>query len=158
DRVRSALEAGGPLTELTPGLYRVGNNDGGDLACVLGAAAGTAPARLICGPREKDVAVLGPYLARNLPVAPLPEKDLHAELRFATIDARYGGEIRRAVGLLPNLARMQTINNPHYDQALEEAAQALAGEGAALAGDLDRLTIDLGPDGSCLNAAASLQF
>lgn len=159
DRVRGALEAGGPLTELAPGLYRVGKQDSGDLACVLGAAAGAAPARLICGPHEKDVVALGPYLARNLPIAPLPEKDLHAELRFATIDARYGGEIRRGVGLLPNFARMKTINNPHYDRALEEAAQALADEGAALAGDLDRLTIDLGPDGaSCLNAAGALQF
>jgi hypothetical protein len=159
DRVRGALEARGPLDEVAPGLYRVGTKDAGDLTCVAGPAAGPAPARLVCGQRDKDVVALGPYLARNLSVAPLPDKDLHAELRFVPIDTRYGATIRRGLGLLPNFARMQTIGDPRYDRALEEAAQALADEGAALAGDLDRATIDLSVDGaSCLTATTALQL
>ena len=64
------------------------------------------------------------------------------------------------LGLLPNLARLQaSIGEPRFDDALEEAATALADEGAALVSDLDRVTLDLGVDGaSCLTASAALQL
>ena len=159
DRARSALKAGGELVELAPGLHRVGTPNAGDLTCVIGAAAGSAPARLICGKHDKDVAALGPYLARNVPLSEPPARDVHAELRFTTIDQRYGSDLRRGLGFLPNLARTQTIGDPHYDRALEDVAAALADEGAALAGDLDRVTFDLGVDAnSCLEARTSIQL
>jgi hypothetical protein len=159
DRARAALKGAGELVELAPGLHRVGVRDAGDLSCVVGAAAGSAPARLICGKHDKDITTLGPYLARNLPLAEPPARDVHAELRFTTFDQRYGADIRRGLGFLPNLARTQTIGDPRYDRALEEAAGALADEGAALAGDLDRVTLDLGvAANSCLEARASFQL
>lgn len=159
DRAKKAIEGAGELVEVAPGLYRVGEKDAGELTCAIGAAAGSAPARLICGKREKDVATLGPYLARNLPVAEAPKTDVHAEVRFTPIDARYGGDIRRGLAYLPNLVRAKGIGEPRFDKALEEAAQALADEGAALAGDLDRISFDLGVDGaSCLTARTALQL
>ena len=155
DRAKQAV---GELVELAPGLYRVGDGERRPI-CVVGAAAGSAPARLICGRREKDVVTLGPYLARNMPVTEPPKQDLHAELRFTPIDARYGSDIRRGLGFLPNYARTQTIGDPRYDQALAAAARALADEGAALAGDLDRVSVDLGVDpNTCLTAKASVQL
>jgi hypothetical protein len=160
DRAKSALEAAGPLVELTPGLWRVGATGSRDLTCVIGPAAGVAPARLICGQHDRDVSALGPYLARNLPVSAPPTPDLHAELRFTPIDARYGAKIRAFLGFLPTLARSQAaIGEPRYDQALGEAASALADEGAALVSDLDHVTVDLSVDhASCLTAKAALQF
>jgi hypothetical protein len=146
DRVKTTLTAAGPLVELVPGLWRVGVKDEGDLTCVIGPAAGAAPARLICGQHDKDVMTLGPYLARNVPVAAPPAQDLHAELRFAPVDARYGADLRRYLGFLPSVARSQGIGEPRFDQALDEAANALAGEGAALMSDLDRISFDLGVD------------
>ncbi|MFT3773744.1 MAG: hypothetical protein QM820_50875 [Minicystis sp.] len=126
---------------------------------MVGAAAGSAPARLICGQRDKDITTLGPYLARNVPLTEPPKNDVHAELRFVPIEARYGSDIRRGLGFLPTLARSKGIGEPHFDAALEEAAAALADEGAALAGDLDRITVDLGVDGArCLTASAALQL
>jgi hypothetical protein len=158
DRAKQAASGSGELVELAPGLFRVGDGERSPV-CVVGAAAGSAPARLICGRREKDVLTLGPYMARNMPIAEPPKQDLHAELRFTPIDARYGGDIRRGLGFLPNYARTQTIGDPRYDQALEEAARAIADEGAALAGDLDRVSIDLGVDpNACLTAKASMQL
>jgi hypothetical protein len=160
ERAKSALEAAGPLVELTPGLWRVGPQGSRDLTCVIGPAAGIAPARLICGPHDRDVSALGPYLARNLPIATPPTQDLHAELRFTPIDARYGAKIRAFLGFLPTLARSQAaIGEPRYDHALGEAAGALADEGAALVSDLDHVTLDLSiDDTACLTAKTALQF
>ncbi len=164
ERVKTTLEAAGPLVELQPGLWRVGAKNAGDLDCVVGPAAtregpGAAPARLICGEHDKALNALAPYLARNLPVAPPPAQDLHAEFRFTPIDARYGANIRQGLVMLPGLARMKSIGDPHFDHALEEAASALADEGAALVGDLDHVSLDVGFDGSsCLKASAALQL
>ena len=159
DRVKATLEAAGPLVEIAPGLWRVGVKEAGDLSCAIGPAAGTAPARLICGQHDKDVVTLGPYLARNMPVTAPPAQDLHAELRFVPIDARYGADIRRGLGFLPSAARSQAIGEPRFDRALDEAAGALADEGAALASDLDRVTFDLGvAPGTCLSATTALEL
>ncbi|APR83823.1 Hypothetical protein A7982_09172 [Minicystis rosea] len=159
DRAKQVAQGAGELVEVAPGLFRLGAKESGDLACVVGAAAGAAPARLICGHRDKDITTLGPYLARNVPVSEPPKNDMHAELRFAPIDARYGGDIRRGLGFLPNLARARGIGESRFDAALEEAATALAEEGSALAGDLDRVTVDFTADGgTCLTAKTALQM
>jgi hypothetical protein len=159
EKAKDALQKAGELVEMAPGLFRVGATGQGELTCALGAAAGSAPARLICGKRDKDVTALGPYLARNLPVAEPPKSDVHAELRFQPVDARFGGVIRRFVGLLPNWVRNRTDDDPRFADAMEIAAAAVADEGAALIGDLDRVSVELGVDGaSCLRAKASVQL
>jgi hypothetical protein len=159
ERAKQAMASSGALVELTPGQWRVGVKDSGDLTCVIGPAAGAAPARIICGPQDRDVMTLGPYLARNVPVSAPPAHDGHAELRFGAVEARYGGDLRRGLGFLPSFARTQTIGQARFDHALEEAAAALADEGAALINDLDRVTVDLDVDASsCLTAKTSLQL
>jgi hypothetical protein len=159
ERAKSALTSAGPLEEVVPGLWRVGVKEGGDLTCVIGPAAGAAPARLICGQHDKDVAALAPYLARNVPLAAPAAQDVHAELHFAPVEARFGADLRRGLTLLPGLARMQGIGEPRYDRALVDGASALADEGTALLGDLDRISFDLGVDGtSCLNARGALDM
>jgi hypothetical protein len=160
DRAQHALEAAGPLIELQPGLWRVGPKGSSELACAIGPAAGAAPARLICGTGDKDVSALGPYLARNVAVAPAPAEDLHAEVRLAPVEARFGGQIRQGLSFLPGLARMKAIGEPRFDRALDAAAAAVAGEAGALVTDLDRLTLDLRVDSgsSCLTASSALQL
>jgi hypothetical protein len=160
ERARQALEVSGPVVELMPGLWRVGPKGSGQLSCAVGPAAGKAPARLVCGTGDRDVSALGPYLTRNLPVTPPPAQDVHAEIRFTTVEARFGDRLRQGLAFLPGLARMQSIGNEHFDKALEEGAAALAAEGQALAGDLDRLTIDARVDRgpTCLKASSALQL
>lgn len=159
ERVKSAVQTKEPLTELSPGLWRIGEPGAKGLSCVFGPSAGTAPARIICGQHDKDVVALAPYLARNVAVAPPPSTDFHAELRYAPIDERYGEDLRRGFGLLPTLGRSQRIGEPRFDRALDEAAAGLADEGAALANELDRITLDLGVEsGSCLTATSTFQL
>ena len=160
DRAQKALEAAGPLVELQTGFWRVGPRGSSELSCAIGPAAGQAPARLICGTGDKDVSALGPYLARNVALGPSPAEDVHTEIRFTPVEARYGGQLRQALAFLPGLARIQSIGDPRFDRALEEGAVALADEGKALAGDLDRLAIDLRVDSgsTCLTASGALQL
>jgi hypothetical protein len=159
ERAKAALEGAGALVELMPGYWRVGVKEAGDLTCVVAPSAGNTQARLVCGPHDRDVSALAPYMTHSLPLSPPPPQDVHAEMRFVPVDARYGSELRRILDLLPGLARMQGIGDPRFDTALDEAATALSGEGAALLADLDRMSIDLTVDkAACLTGSASLQF
>ncbi len=102
---------------------------------------------------------LAPYLARNVAVAAPPAHDIHAELSFLPVEARYGADLRKLLAFLPLGARSQAIGEPHFDRALEEAAVGLADEGTALASDLDHVSFDLGVDGAtCLTASGALQL
>lgn len=160
DRARAAFEGKIPLTEASPGFYRIG---GGEMArgphCALAASAGSAPARIVCGARDKDLLALGPYLARTVPTLPPPSTDVHAELRYKPIDARFGAEWRRLLNLLPTGAQGLTINESRYDTALLDAANALVDEGQALMSDLDQVSLDVSTSpSSCLKAELSLSL
>jgi hypothetical protein len=143
ERAKGAIEAAGPADELAPGLYRIGTKSSGELTCVIGAAAGTAPARLVCGQHDRDVVALAPYMMRNLPTDPPPPTDLHAEVRFRPVEARYGAELRLFLNFLPDFAKSQAIGEPRFDRALESSATGLAAELEALTYDLDRLSLDI---------------
>ena len=67
ERARGTLEAGATLTEVKPGLWKIGGKEPSSSSCFLAASAGSTPARLLCGDRDRDVTTLGPYLARTLP-------------------------------------------------------------------------------------------
>ena len=131
------LEASGGVDELASGLYRVGSKNVGDLTCVVTRAAGTAPARLVCGRHDKDVLALAPYMARNLPMGAPPTSDVHAEVRWRPIEARYVGRLRLLLNFLPEFARSEGIQEPRFDAALVDAATGLAVEASDLAAELD---------------------
>jgi hypothetical protein len=158
DKARAAVEAKGSLAEIAPGLYRMSGKVG-DLVCAIGPSAGPAPAQLVCGGREKDLIALAPYLARTVPTLPPPASELHAELRFRPLEARFGGDIRNGLAFLPVAAQRYTIGEPRFDRAVIAAANALSAEGAALTGDLDKVTLDLGADpNACLTLSAALDL
>src|SRR5262249_52325445 len=70
EQAKAAVESLGPAVELSPGVFRVGTKDTQrDVACVLAASAGSSPARLVCGPKEKDATTLTPYLTRTVAIA-----------------------------------------------------------------------------------------
>lgn len=159
ERGKAAIEAVSPLTETSPGVWSFGGNKRRDLHCVIASSAGSTPARLVCGGREQDLQALGPYLARTVPTLPAPRADIHAELRYKPIDARFGSDIRRLLGFLPTGAQAYTINEPRFDRALVDAANALVEEGNALASDLDKVTLDVSVDPTnCVTASGALEM
>lgn len=156
ERARGAVE--GAAVEVAPGMWRVGNKDNTSATCVIAAAAGSAPARLICAERDRDVMALGPYLARNVPTMSMPGPDLHGELRFSPFVSRFGDEMRQGLKGVPVLLESQaTIDEPKFDRAITAAAGAIQAELTALLGDLDKISFDLAVDPStCLKATGEL--
>ncbi|HVY44330.1 MAG TPA: hypothetical protein VHB21_00565, partial [Minicystis sp.] len=158
ERAKEAIESVAPLTEAAPGVFRIGDKPR-SLTCVLANAGGSTPARLVCGGRDKDVVALAPYLARTAPAQPSPPQDLHAELRWGAIDARFGQEMRQGLRGLPLVAGAIKLNDKRFDDAVDEAANALAGELSAEIGDLDKVTLDLATDpAACVSFGGGLQL
>ncbi|WP_437780054.1 hypothetical protein [Sorangium sp. So ce1097] len=160
ERARGALEAGATLTEVKPGLWKIGGKEPASSSCFLAASAGSAPARLLCGDRDRDVTTLGPYLARTLPTLAPEARDLHGELRFVPLSAKYGGMAKQQLGGLSILAQSQlSIGHPQFDRALTDASTAVQEELVALIDDASKAVVDLRVDNqSCVNLTAALEL
>jgi hypothetical protein len=160
DSAKAAATSAASPVEIVPGMWRVGEKERRDLNCVVAVSTGPTPARLVCGQREKDVIALAPYLTRTLPTAAPAATDLHAELRYAPIDGRFGELLRQYAQGLPVIVQSQvSIGDPAFDRALTDAATALGDEAMALTRDLDGVTIDLSSDASvCLTTSIALKL
>jgi hypothetical protein len=161
EQAKGAIESAGALTELMPGVWRIGDKEAHHgQVCAIAASAGSTPARLVCAEHEKDVVALAPYLTRTAPtLAPAPS-DLHAELRWAPIDARFGSTMRGWLKTAPALVQMQlSTGEPKLDRTVVEAATAVADEMGLIANDLDKMTFDLAFDPTnCLTSSTALQL
>ena len=161
DAAKHAAGAKGPLTEIVPGVWRIGDKEQRrGPSCAVVVSAGATPARLVCAEREKDLGLLAPYLTRTLPTQAPAASDFHLELRVAPIDTRFGDQLRQQLRALPILAQTQaTIGEPDFDNAVMASATALADELGALASDLDKLQIDASLDkATCLTSTTALQL
>ena len=157
---KHAAGAKGALTEIVPGVWRIGDKERRGLSCAVVVSSGATPARLVCGEREKDVTTLAPYLTRTLPTQAPASSDFHLEVRVAPIDTRFGDQLRQQLRALPILAQTQaTIGEPDFDNALMASASALSDELGALVGDLDKLQVDATLDKTtCLTSSTALQM
>jgi hypothetical protein len=156
ERAKAAVDGAGPMTEVGPGMFRIGGRT--DAACVIAASAGPSPARLVCGPKEKDIMALGPYVTRTLPTSPGAGSDMRLELRFLPAEARFGSVLRTQVQGLPVLAQAElAIGDPTFDKAIIDAASGVADEVVAFVADADKVTIDASIDPtSCVRASGAL--
>lgn len=154
DGARAAIR---DAREIAPGQWAVRD---GDVPCLVAAAPGAVPARLVCGKDEASVVALAPYLVRTLGAEPAPAHDVAAELRFAPIDERFGRDVRRLLPQATMLARSElAIGEPKFDKAVERAASGLANELGAWLADLDTLGVrgSMAPDGGA-DASVGLTF
>lgn len=160
ERARGALEAGATLTEVKPGMWKIGGKERASSSCFLAASAGSTPARLLCGDRDRDVTTLGPYLARTLPTLAPGARDIHGEVRFVPLSTKYGDMAKQQLGGLPILAQSQlSIGQPQFDRALTDATAAVQAELEALINDANRAVVDLQVDNqSCVNLTAALEL
>ncbi len=160
ERARAAVEASTALTEMAPGMWKIGGKERSGATCAIAASAGSTPARLICGDRDKDLAALGPYLARTMPAAAPGARDVHGEVRFVPITDRFGGLAKQQLRGLPILAQSElSIGEPRFDRAIVDAANGLQDELGALIGDADKITFDVGVDPkTCLTASGAVEL
>ena len=160
DGAKHAAGKKGSLTEIVPGIWRIGDKERRGLSCAIVVSAGATPARLVCAEREKDVTTLAPYLTRTLPTQAPAASDFHLELRIAPLDTRFGDQLRQQLRALPILAQTQaTIGEPDFDNAVMASATALSDELGAFVGDLDKLQIDATIEkGTCLTSTTAVQM
>src|SRR4051812_3558258 len=97
EEVRKAGLAAGVLTELRPGEYKLAPKKAkrDRSYCVLRAAVGVAPARVVCGHHERDIEALLPYMTRTLPKRDLGPSDVHLEFRMPPVLDMYGPTIQQ---------------------------------------------------------------
>ncbi len=135
-----ARAQGQSVRRLRPGVYRVGDSE--DVACTVGVAVGSAPARLVCGHRAHDVDGLFNYATRGLPNEPLPDLDFQVELRLDPLKKKYGTELGSARLFGGFLLREVQMDNPRFDRALSDVAYGLIDETLAFVHDLDKVRLD----------------
>ncbi len=160
EATRAAAKEIGTVAEISPGEYKVhlrhGKKKRDKTFCVLSAAVGATPGRLVCGERERDVEALRTYMTRTLPKRDLGPADLHCEFRVGPAVDVYGEIIQKALhmgaALLP---RKLQIGEPAFDRAIDRLALGVSSELGAVASDLDSLTLDLSmaPDKASLATA-----
>ena len=151
-----AKRRAGRVERVGPGVYRVGASDD----CVVAAAAGNPPARLVCGDSPEDIEALLAYVTRGLPRESFGPADLHFELRMEPIRQRFGRELRQLKLGLPFLLKSFALDIPRADRAFAEGAYALADEVVALVDDTDRAVFELNvkSDAGALESKFDLRF
>ncbi|MBI4699665.1 MAG: hypothetical protein HY744_00625 [Deltaproteobacteria bacterium] len=136
------------LPEIGPGIWRLQAEDGYGPQCALAAAAGRAPARLVCGDRERDLTELAAYAARTRPGEPDPNTDLRVEVTAKGLAKTYGRRLKSWLRGMPSLADElnQEVGLPAGDKTLVEAAQAVADEASVLIDEADGAELGLDVD------------
>lgn len=128
--------------ELAPGIWALGGEKT-KASCAIMDAAGAAPARLVCGPREGDVLSLGPYLVRTLAVEKGSELDLDATVDVVALQKEFGPLLRKLSPLAPRMAVKKYGNgNATFDKAIEEGARFFAGDAGLLLEDMKALKLE----------------
>ncbi len=145
DQARHAFERHGALQEVGPGTYRLELGRHQDrVSCLLGPSLGPSPARLVCGPRERDAEALQPYMARGLAAAPLPTTDIHGEVRFGPVQRRFGPMLPSALQMGSSfLSHEIGTGDRALDRATTDAVSGVTDEVVALVNDLDGVQVDL---------------
>jgi hypothetical protein len=164
EEARRAAQAMGSVTEVRPGEYKVslhrGKRRGDRPFCILGAAVGAAPARVVCGSREREVNALSAYMTHTLPMRNLGSSDLHVELHAPPAMQLYGTMLSSLLrgGTIASRSKLE-IGEPAFDRAVDAAASGVSEELIALANDLDTLTIDasVAPDQAGANVALRMK-
>jgi hypothetical protein len=142
-----ALEASkGKPINIGEGVWRIGTESRWGTPCAVARSAGSTPARLVCTESERHLEVMVPYMARNVANMPLPKSDLRMEMKMRGVFDKYGRQWANQARGLPIIAEEFKIGIPQFDNALFEAADALAGEAGALINDADSVVTTISLD------------
>ncbi len=141
---KRAAEKKAALAELAPGIYKVGGKDRKKQSCVISASVGAAPARLICGTSDKDVAMVAPYLSLTTPTLPAPKSDLTLDVNLAPVKSRYGTFVKQGLGQGQLfLQTFLTVGDRQLDKLTAELSMDLKQEVGRIYDDLQGLHVSI---------------
>ena len=141
--LEEAKTALGATREFAPGMWAMGGERAKGF-CVVAASSGPTPARAVCGPSERDVQALAPYLTRTVTLQNAAGSDANLELDVSSLNARFGKDAAKLATQAPRLAKNELgIGDPQWDKAIETGAKGLTDEALAFLGDLDKVRFDV---------------
>lgn len=143
---RALAASKGRPKKIGEGVWRIGTQNEHADPCAVVAAAGKAPARLVCSERERDLVKVAPFVARNVATLPEPPQDFQVKVELRPILDKYGRNWANQARGLPVIAQEFKNGIPAFDEALMRAADAIAQEAGALIHDADSVIIDAGFD------------
>lgn len=145
--VQAALDASkGKARKISDGTWEIGTQDKWGEPCAVAAAMGTAPARLVCGERKAHVEKVAAFVARNIAAKNDPQHDIRVEVSLRGLLDKYGRQWQNQAKGLPVLVEEGKLGIAKFDQALMDAADAVAAEAGALIHDADSFVMDVGID------------
>lgn len=158
---RRLAESRGKVTERRGGMFSFQPKGmRGSGSCLVAQATGDAPARLLCGQRDRDLDALVPWMTRGLPAVSLGPSDLHAEIRLAPVKDKFRGifENKSMIGSMVTMAITRFA--PVQDPVLSEAIGDTATEGVTFVSDLELVTLDgvIDPAGNGATLTAKAKY
>jgi hypothetical protein len=156
EAARSIAEREGKVTQVRPGVWRLGRTRGStDVTCAIAISLGDAPARLVCGQRDRDLEALLPYMTRGLPTATLGTSDMHLEVRFAPLQEKARPFIEQGGSRLPAMAALFVSRETGItDPTVLDLVGSVAEETVRFGEDLDSLVLDAALDSSTTTASS----
>jgi hypothetical protein len=153
---RRVAETRGRVQDHGPGMFAFKPKHSRKGSCVVAQSTGDAPARLVCGARERDLDALVPWMTRGLPSQSLGNADLHAEFRMKPVQEKFRGifENKSMIGSLVStaVARFSPVQDPAFSDLIGDVAT----EGVAFAADIETVSVDgvldAGGNGATLTA------
>ncbi len=137
DEARKAVTS--ELSPMGKQMWLIGPKDGYGTRCAIAASTGSTRARLVCGDRMRDLEKLAAYLARTLPTVTTPDVDMYAALELQSVLDRYGPMLAAQAKGLPIFARELKIGVPIFDDAIMNAAAAVADDLGLFLEDADSI-------------------
>ena len=148
DQAKSIAERDGKTSLVRPGVYRLGRTrNASDVTCAIALSLGDAPARLVCGKRDRDLDALLPFMTRGLPAVNLGVSDMHLEMRFLPLQEKAKPFLDQGGTRVPAMAALLLSRETGIsDPVILDLVGSLAAEGVQLGEDLDALTLDASLD------------
>ena len=148
DTARAIAEREGKVSQVRPGVWRLGRTRGStDVTCAIAISLGDAPARLVCGQRDRDLEALLPFMTRGLPTANLGTSDMHMELRFAPLQEKARPFLEQGGSRLPAMAALFVSRETGItDPTVLDLVGSIAEEGVRFGDELDTLVLDAALD------------
>jgi hypothetical protein len=145
DAARTIAEREGRVTQVRPGVFRVKRS--GNMTCNIALSLGDAPARLVCGEKDRDLEALLPYLTRGMQAAQTGPSDIHLEVRFQPVRDQFRPLIDEAARRGPAMAAaFLTRDLGISDPAVLDLVNDVIGEASSLVDDLDAVSVDAALD------------
>jgi hypothetical protein len=156
---RALAASKGEPKKLAGGAFKIGTSQKWGAPCAVAPSVGRSPARLVCTEKDKNLEKVTGYLTRNVAALPDPASDIHGEVKLRGLLDKYGRSWANQARGLPILADELKLKIPVFDDAVAEAAAALASEAGNILADADGVVLDAKLDEQRgLTVSATLKF